>query len=200
MSKIPPGCISTFSGKVVNPTQLKVDDVVFDDLVHSISGLCRFNAHISDFYSVAQHSVLVAEYASSKAETVKMKKDLKLASLCHDLSEAFIGDIPAPVKPFISICCFGENVNIREYEKAATRVILKSLDLYYLHGLIEDDNGIVHNADRVLCNSESFYLRGYKINENLPIVEDKIVPMSPKDSYQYFMKYWNELNEKTNKT
>jgi len=191
MNKFPKGCMSTVSGKVIDPTKLKVEDIVFTDLVKSISNICRFNGNIDGFYSVAQHSVLVSEYASKNVHD-DIKTDVKLACLCHDLSEVFVGDIVAPVKPSISIFAFGCNMNISQYEKHAIKIILQALDLSHLYELIEEPAGVVHIADRTLCNSESFYLRGYEILDGYPIIEEEIVPLSPKDSYNYFMEYWHE--------
>ena len=51
------GSFLTVSGKVISP--LSDSDLDFDDLIHSISLICRYGGHVPEFYSVAQHSVLV---------------------------------------------------------------------------------------------------------------------------------------------
>jgi len=58
------------------------------DAVGAISRICRFSGHCGAFYSVAQHSVLVAVFAGSRAWD----------GLAHDLAEAYYGDFPSPLK------------------------------------------------------------------------------------------------------
>jgi 5'-deoxynucleotidase YfbR-like HD superfamily hydrolase len=65
-------------------------DIFIKDIAHALSLQCRFSGHIQTFYSVAEHSLRVAELVPDK---------FKLAALLHDASEAYIVDIPAPIKP-----------------------------------------------------------------------------------------------------
>lgn len=83
--------IRTFSGimmDVFNPTP---EMICIEDIAHSLSNQCRSGGHIEPFYSVAQHSLVVAEFTNYLPE-------LKLASLLHDASEAYLLDIPTPIK------------------------------------------------------------------------------------------------------
>ena len=61
------------------------------DIAHSLAMQCRFNGHIKNFYSVAQHSVWVAE---------RVPVQHKKAALLHDGSEAYLCDIPSPIKKY----------------------------------------------------------------------------------------------------
>lgn len=83
------GIIKTRYGwmNVLEPTE---DMVSINDIAHSLSHQCRFGGHTQEFYSVAQHSV-VCNILCKDAE-------LKLAMLLHDASEAYLLDIPRPVK------------------------------------------------------------------------------------------------------
>jgi len=58
-------------------------------IAHSLSRICRYGGHVSQYLSVAQHSVAIAKLCSP--ENV-------LEALLHDASEAYVGDIPAPMK------------------------------------------------------------------------------------------------------
>jgi hypothetical protein len=89
----PTGCILTYTGKFINPLKATVDDIEFADIAHALSNLCRYNGHVSSFYSVAQHSVIVSEQFSIFTETYFRKW-----GLLHDASEAYLGDVVAPLK------------------------------------------------------------------------------------------------------
>lgn len=71
---------------------------VFDieEIAHSLSMLCRFGGHCSKFYSVAEHSLLVAR--------IMDHLDLgdPVEGLLHDGTESAMADICSPVKALLS--------------------------------------------------------------------------------------------------
>jgi len=89
-TKAPTGNILTYSGLFVDPLNIEPKDIKLVDISHALSNLCRYNGHVNGFYSVAQHSVIVAQQF----------KDMQLRKwgLFHDASEAFLGDVVAPLK------------------------------------------------------------------------------------------------------
>lgn len=81
--------IQTHSGRRFNPTNPNPDAIVIQDIAHALSMQCRFSGHCKKFYSVAQHSVLVSHICNEEDA---------LWGLLHDASEAYLVDVPRPLK------------------------------------------------------------------------------------------------------
>ena len=81
--------METYMGIHFYPLHLTIDSINIKDIAHALSNICRFNGHSSEFFSVAQHSILVSDHVSMKN---------KMWALLHDASEAYICDIPSPLK------------------------------------------------------------------------------------------------------
>lgn len=84
-----PGKIRLFTGRLVDPFNLSLSDVCIEDIAHALAHIPRFGGHARVFLSVAQHSLWVAK---------RLPNHLKLAGLLHDASEAYLLDIPSPIK------------------------------------------------------------------------------------------------------
>jgi hypothetical protein len=69
--------------------------IVIEDIAHSLALTCRFNGHTREFYSVAQHSVLVSHLLESDRHPCP---ELALLGLLHDATEAYVGDMVRPLK------------------------------------------------------------------------------------------------------
>lgn len=73
----------------VNPT---VEQVCVHDIAHSLARTCRFGGHTFGHYSIAQHSMVVADLLVDQGPMTQ------LHGLLHDAHEAYIGDIVTPLK------------------------------------------------------------------------------------------------------
>lgn len=92
----PAGCITTASGKLFNVMEPRAEDVDINDIAHALAHQCRFGGHTREFMSVAQHSLLVLSVIGNLLGPDDI--DLQLAALLHDAPEAYLVDVPRPVK------------------------------------------------------------------------------------------------------
>lgn len=84
--------ILTHSGIEFDLSDPQPDMVSLEDIAFSLAHQPRFNGHAKFHYSVAQHSILVANLVSDF---------LKMPALFHDAHETYIGDLVQPFKKFM---------------------------------------------------------------------------------------------------
>ena len=94
--------IMTYSGTPIAPLDPTPDDIKVVDIAHALAMTCRWAGHCHTFYSVAEHSVRVADLCVALGEKEGLSKaelkDLEMLGLMHDATEAYVGDIPRPIK------------------------------------------------------------------------------------------------------
>lgn len=167
--------IQTYSGIRFTPTNPIEGAIVIQDIAHSLSLQCRFSGHCRDFYSVAQHSILVS-YECEPGE--------ELWGLLHDASEAYLVDIPKPLK------ASGKFDAYLDFEKNMMKVICSRFSL----DVVEPPS--VKKADyKLLCTEARDLLveprkDGFDLSNSLPYT---IVPLSPKEAEKEFLKRFFEL-------
>lgn len=138
--------IRTFTGKWINVFDFKPKMVDIRDIAHALSFQCRFGGHLSQFYSVAQHSI----WCTMRAKELKLSKREQVAALLHDASEAYIIDIPMPIKNKLK--------EYRPIEDKIMKVIAKRYDFNYpLSSKIKD-------IDREALQVEWDYLMNNRID------------------------------------
>jgi len=86
--------ILTFMNQAMYPLDPRPEEIRIEDIAHALSNICRFNGHTREFYSVAEHSCLVHDIAYGIEHTLE---DCRCA-LMHDAGEAYLCDIPRPLK------------------------------------------------------------------------------------------------------
>lgn len=124
MTNTPPNrgpYIQTYTGKKFHPFDPKPEEICIEDIAHSLAHICRFNGHTEFFYSVAQHSLIVAHLLKDESPLTQ------LLGLLHDAAEAYIGDIPAPIKPEFFVCISGQFHLIKYVESNILTAICQSL-------------------------------------------------------------------------
>lgn len=168
--------IQTHSGRRFNPTNPYVDAIVIQDIAHALSMQCRFSGHCKKFYSVAQHSVLVSYICDSRDA---------LWGLLHDASEAYLVDVPRPLKKSGK---FGAYI---EFEAQMQEAICRRF------GLPLKEPPSVKKADTILLATEARDLMSplhpdwTQPVDPLPFI---IKPWGPDEAKDMFMKRFFELS------
>jgi hypothetical protein len=86
--------LETPSGTYLDLIDPDPSTIVLEDIAHSLSQICRFGGHTSRPYSVAEHVVRVSWKMGETGYTASTC----MAGLHHDDAEAYLGDIPTPLK------------------------------------------------------------------------------------------------------
>jgi 5'-deoxynucleotidase YfbR-like HD superfamily hydrolase len=86
--------LQTVSGRWVNPFDPDPDQLDAGDIARALANQCRFGGHSRVFYSVAQHSVIVSQLVEERGGDAEDA----FAALMHDATEAYLGDMPHPLK------------------------------------------------------------------------------------------------------
>ena len=182
--------IATFSGLLIAPCCLKPEDINLGDIIHALSNKCRFTGHSREFYSVAQHSVLVSKTAVKllpKHSSKSVKNMVRAWGALHDGDEYCTPDLPTPLK------VLPEYKFLKELGIEIRMMIMKK------YGLPLEEPEEVQLADKIVLATEKRDLMNNPINGSwavkLPDPLDKIiVPLSPKKAKRYFENYLKKLN------
>lgn len=110
--------MQTYTGRQYWPVDPHSDEVVIEDIAHSLSLQCRYAGHCILFYSVAEHSVHVAQWLRANYGPL-----IALHGLLHDATETYCVDVPRPLKPFLSNY---KDIEQRNWEAIAKRFGLSS--------------------------------------------------------------------------
>lgn len=110
-----PDCIRTFTGIYMNVFEPTPEMINIEDIAHALAQQPRFGGHLPQRYSVAQHSI----NCSYLAETFEEKLD----AIMHDASEAYLLDIPRPIKQRLT--------NYKEIENKLMLMIAEKFGFQY---------------------------------------------------------------------
>lgn len=126
-----PDCIRTYTGIYINVFEPTPEMICIEDIAHALANQCRFGGHLPRFYSVAQHSGYVCALVDD---------DNAFSALMHDASEAYLMDIPRPIKKRLR--------DYKEIEDGLMRVIADKFGFEY------PMNTIIKEADEQMLQLE----------------------------------------------
>lgn len=83
------GVIETYTGRMLNVLDPNEDDIDIIDIAHGLASMPRWAGQSKTPISVAIHSIWVADLVPD---------EYKLEALLHDATEAYLMDMPKPIK------------------------------------------------------------------------------------------------------
>lgn len=125
--------MQTYTGRRFYPLAPFSEDVHPADIAHALSLLCRYGGHVERFYSVAEHCVLMSH---------AVPPEDALWALLHDATEAYVVDVPRPLKR-----------SLPDYRAIENRVMVAIVVRFSLESLAMPDS--VHDADNRILLDET---------------------------------------------
>ena len=131
--------IDTWTGQKIVPADPDPEKIKLDDIAHGLSNLGRFAGQGPSMYSVARHSVHVSLEVEARGGSLAAQR----WGLLHDGAEAYLSDVPGPVKKSLP--------GYKNVEKRLDEAILTTFGL----DLTEDEEELVHDiADKEVGKHE----------------------------------------------
>ena len=181
--------IITYTGKVFDFLNPKPEMVCIEDIAHALANICRYTGHVKQFYSVAQHSVLMAN--------ADLPGD-PLVRLLHDSVEAYIGDLASPWKNLLYVESIRSPViavPVRKFEREIQAVIGMALGV-----------DLTHSAEVKESDIRMFWTEVRDLMPKMPEdfewgpprmepLEAKIIPWNPITAEGMFLSTYNKIKE-----
>lgn len=181
-------CIETHTGRMFDLANPSPSMVCIEDIAHGLANESRFGGHTREFYSVAQHSVLVCRLVLERAPD---QPDLAAAALIHDAPEAYAKDLPSPLKALLP--------GYRDIERRIMAAITQAIGLprHWCGEKSCGRCGTVLKADLDLLRAEATQLlksgaTSWSFDRCIGC-DVKIVPLRPTDAKQLFLDMWDLL-------
>lgn len=173
--KASPGA-ATRSGQWVNLLAPEASSIAAEDIAHGLACVCRFSGQTRAFYSVAQHSLMVASLVPAP---------VRLRALLHDATEAYLQDLPTPIKAMLP--------GYAEIESRLWGAIAERFGLP-AHDPVADV--LIKHADRIALHAEMRDLfDAFPIPGDLPAVPAGLScgsPLPPADAEACFLEALTE--------
>ena len=163
-----------YSGAAFYPMDPRPEDVDPEDIAHALSLLCRYGGHVDRFYSVAEHCVLMSRAVAPEHA---------FAALLHDATEAYVVDVPRPVKRYLP--------DYKAIEASVWNAICLRFRLAGdLPAEVKDADNRILLTERDALMARTRYSWGVDAFVPLPVT---VVGLSPEDAERAFRARFAEL-------
>lgn len=166
--------IETYTGRPFWPLKPTMDALSVIDIAHALSNQCRYSGHVRFFYSVAQHCCLLASWVGNHGGDALTC----LQVLMHDAPEAYLVDIPRPVKQFMPqyrVWDHAINDVIREWMGWKNLPIPSIVDELDTRIIVDERNALMDTA------------QSNEWGHRMPPVGVEIVPWTPEEAEKAFL-------------
>lgn len=165
--------IQLVSGKPFWPLDPRPGEITIEDIAWSLSMQCRYAGHTTQFYSVAEHSVMVASIVPEQHA---------LWGLLHDAAEAYLVDLPRPVKQLMP--------TYREAEDRLAGVIAHRFGLSWpMPSEVEEADRAMLGAERLQMMATSELEWPYPGGE----ADVRLSGWSPAEAHHHFLRRFSRL-------
>lgn len=179
--------IQTKMGHTFDPKSGILTEVDVNDVGHALSNICRYAGHCRKFYSVAEHSVMVSRIIAAMWPE---DREAVRAGLLHDATEAYVTDLPTPLKvllpDYIKIeddvaAKLAEDLHVEWSERTLARV--KTADMIALA-----------TEARLLFEDVSHWEAIKKYESRIDLLAQGF-PLAPQDAKKRFMREFVKLEK-----
>lgn len=176
----------TITGRNIDVLALRPEDFNIMDVCVNLSHIGRFGGATRYFYSVGQHSCLISDVSFNcfcEFGSPDIRKEHRKKRFAHDFGEAYLGDIPRPIKYLPEMQWFRE-----AEDRMLNEVIFPVL------GLSPGMPGCVKKADDAMLVAEGLELKFHDYSKQLgPAAHVTIESMTEEEVQGRFMQIYKEL-------
>lgn len=171
--------IETYSGLAIDPLNPEPSMIRIEDVAHGLANTCRYAGQCRFYYSVATHAVYVSRELADHDPIVQ------LYGLFHDASEAYITDVPRPVKR-----------ELPEYDRIERDVLAAVWERLDVPAPTDEQWATVMDADDRLFRYEAETLLSEFSPEPVPDLSHELSPGRPSEARQLFLDRAARLRER----
>ena len=186
--------IHTANGHYFDYLSASADCVDIETVAHALSNTCRFTGHCVEFYSVAQHCVLMSHYA--------VPPEHALWALMHEAGEPMVGDMNKPLKLLLPAYDRIENVVERSIlshfglDPDARPSTIKPADHVLLateqRDLMPKRRAVAWDAFGMACQWEPLPPQHWTILQGITPLERRIRPWVPAQAKAAFLQRYRD--------